>query len=177
MLSLASMADEARIGPRAAESDQGGVASNPPAAYLTLSPDSEPMRLESLCVNCERNVRPKPCHPVARITWLLTSYARWGARNSLGGLPALRPTPTAVWRECPAEHTVTRSWIQPRISLTTSAVYCLFVLQGVTTFMMTRIPFFREVVIMAFECQHCNFRRERPCSQQQMWTFGWTERV
>lgn len=26
--------------------------------------------------------------------------------------------------------------------------------------MMTRIPFFREVVLMAFECQHCGFRRD-----------------
>lgn len=31
--------------------------------------------------------------------------------------------------------------------------------QGITTFMMTKIPFFREVVLMAFECEHCGFRR------------------
>lgn len=30
--------------------------------------------------------------------------------------------------------------------------------QGVTRLLLTRIPFFREVVIMSFECSHCNFR-------------------
>ena len=28
-----------------------------PQSYLALSPDSEPMRLDSLCMNCEENVR------------------------------------------------------------------------------------------------------------------------
>jgi zinc finger protein len=30
--------------------------------------------------------------------------------------------------------------------------------QGTTRLLLTRIPFFREVVIMSFECPHCNFR-------------------
>ena len=30
--------------------------------------------------------------------------------------------------------------------------------QGLTRLLMTRIPHFREVVIMAFECPHCHFR-------------------
>jgi len=51
---------------------------------LVLSPDSEPMRLDSLCVACMKN--------------------------------------------------------------------------GVTTLLMTKIPFFREVVLMSFDCQHCGFR-------------------
>ncbi len=29
---------------------------------------------------------------------------------------------------------------------------------GITNVMMTRIPFFRDIIIMAFECEHCGFR-------------------
>jgi len=29
---------------------------------------------------------------------------------------------------------------------------------GITRLLLTKIPYFREVVIMAFECPHCNFR-------------------
>jgi len=31
--------------------------SNPPTEYITLNPNSEPLRLESLCTNCMKNVR------------------------------------------------------------------------------------------------------------------------
>lgn len=30
--------------------------------------------------------------------------------------------------------------------------------QGVTRLLLTRIPFFRDVILMAFECEHCGFR-------------------
>jgi zinc finger protein len=30
--------------------------------------------------------------------------------------------------------------------------------QGVTKIMMTKIPFFKEIILMAFECPHCAFR-------------------
>jgi ZPR1 zinc finger protein len=30
--------------------------------------------------------------------------------------------------------------------------------QGVTRLLLTRIPFFRDVIIMSFECEHCGFR-------------------
>ena len=48
--------------------------SNPPTEYITLNPNSEPLRLESLCTNCMKNVRrrgrsrrcprltARPCH-------------------------------------------------------------------------------------------------------------------
>ncbi|KAH0612554.1 uncharacterized protein H6S33_008934 [Morchella sextelata] len=46
--------------------------------------------------------------------------------------------------------------------------------QGITRLLLTRIPFFREVVVMSFECSHCHFRnneitsagviQERGCS-------------
>jgi zinc finger protein len=29
---------------------------------------------------------------------------------------------------------------------------------GKTNVLMTRIPFFREVIVMAFNCRHCGFR-------------------
>ena len=29
---------------------------------------------------------------------------------------------------------------------------------GKTNVLMTKIPFFREVILMAFSCQHCGFR-------------------
>ncbi len=29
---------------------------------------------------------------------------------------------------------------------------------GVTKIMMTKIPFFKEIILMAFECPHCAFR-------------------
>lgn len=30
--------------------------------------------------------------------------------------------------------------------------------QGHTNMLLTRVPFFREVIIMAFECEHCGYR-------------------
>ncbi len=39
-------------------------ASHPPTEYITLNPNSEPLRLESLCVNCMKNVRR--CGPASR---------------------------------------------------------------------------------------------------------------
>lgn len=30
--------------------------------------------------------------------------------------------------------------------------------QGITRMMLTRIPFFKDVVVMAFYCPHCHFR-------------------
>ena len=30
--------------------------------------------------------------------------------------------------------------------------------QGITRLLLTRIPFFRDVILMAFECPHCGFR-------------------
>lgn len=42
-------------GDDAAPADAG--ASHPPTEYITLNPNSEPLRLESLCVNCMKNVR------------------------------------------------------------------------------------------------------------------------
>jgi zinc finger protein len=29
---------------------------------------------------------------------------------------------------------------------------------GITKIMMTKIPFFKEIILMAFECPHCAFR-------------------
>ena len=36
---------------------QAPVASHPPTEYITLNPNAEPLRLESLCTNCMKNVR------------------------------------------------------------------------------------------------------------------------
>ncbi len=66
--------------------------------YVTLSPDSEPMRLESLCVSCMKNVR--------RLLQL--------RRNQQRALPEA------------------------------DSQASLAALQGVTTLLMTKIPFFRE---------------------------------
>jgi zinc finger protein len=29
---------------------------------------------------------------------------------------------------------------------------------GITKIMMTKIPFFKEIILMAFECSHCGYR-------------------
>lgn len=68
--------------------------SNPPTEYITLNPNSEPLRLESLCTNCMKNVR-----------------GRAGVRSPCSAPPDRAPAPRA---------------------------------QGVTTMLMTKIPFFRE---------------------------------
>ena len=34
--------------------------------------------------------------------------------------------------------------------------FCIF-LQGTTRLLLTKIPFFREIVLMSFSCPHCNF--------------------
>src|ERR1700712_1125352 len=33
----------------------------------------------------------------------------------------------------------------------------LTVLKGITKLLLTKIPFFREIVIMSFQCEHCGF--------------------
>ncbi len=35
--------------------------------------------------------------------------------------------------------------------------HVLTLLQGETRLLLTRIPFFKEVVIMSFSCSHCGF--------------------
>ena len=37
--------------------DAPQAASHPPTEYITLNPNAEPLRLESLCTNCMKNVR------------------------------------------------------------------------------------------------------------------------
>ncbi len=39
--------------------DANAAPSHPPTEYLTLSANSEPLRLESLCTNCMDNVRQR----------------------------------------------------------------------------------------------------------------------
>ena len=52
----------------------------------------------------------------------------------------------------------------PTLSLNTGDVMCLKSLcvscedEGVTNLLLTRIPFFRDVILMAFECEHCGYR-------------------
>ena len=44
-------------------------ASHPQTEYITLNPNSEPLRLESLCTNCMKNVRGRCGAPrCARLT-------------------------------------------------------------------------------------------------------------
>ena len=41
------------------------AASHPPTEYITLNPNAEPLRLESLCTNCMKNVRGRAEPPAA----------------------------------------------------------------------------------------------------------------
>lgn len=142
---------------------------NPAVEYLTLSPDSEPMRLESLCVNCERNVRSfsEPvdfgvlCSAAACEGNSLPRDLAWAAFAS--------DTLRTLWRSR-RHHNAMHDIMEPEADqniITPAVIHPLLPntlpvrrsRQGTTTFMMTRIPFFREVVLMAFECPHCNFRR------------------
>lgn len=42
------------------------------------------------------------------------------------------------------------------MSLRSLCVACMD--QGVTNMLLTRVPFFRDIIIMAFECEHCGYR-------------------
>jgi len=39
----------------------------------------------------------------------------------------------------------------------TADIYCDF-LQGMTRLLLTMIPYYKEVVLMSFACDHCGFR-------------------
>lgn len=51
--------------------------------------------------------------------------------------------------------------------------------QGTTRLLLTRIPFFREIVIMSFECPHCHFRNSeiQPAGEIQQRGIKFTVRV
>ena len=40
--------------------------------------------------------------------------------------------------------------------------------QGETTLLLTRIPHFKEIVIMAFECPHCHFKNNEVQSAREI---------
>ncbi|KAJ8106187.1 hypothetical protein OPT61_g9706 [Boeremia exigua] len=50
---------------------------------------------------------------------------------------------------------------------------------GTTRLLLTRIPFFREIVIMSFECPHCHFRNSeiQPAGEIQQRGIKYTVRV
>ena len=49
--------------------------------------------------------------------------------------------------------------INPENPVTEVESYCVNCEKtGITKIMMTKIPFFKEIIIMAFECPHCAFR-------------------
>ncbi len=50
------VADAAADGAEEEEEEPQG---NPPTEYITLNPNAEPLRLESLCMNCRENVRAR----------------------------------------------------------------------------------------------------------------------
>jgi zinc finger protein len=52
-------------------------------------------------------------------------------------------------------------------------------LQGTTRLLLTRIPFFREIVIMSFECPHCHLRNSeiQPAGEIQQRGIKFTMRV
>ena len=45
---------------------------------------------------------------------------------------------------------------KPSPDIESMCMYCHK--QGITKFMMTKIPFFKEVMISSFACEHCGFR-------------------
>jgi hypothetical protein len=52
------VADAAADGADEAEAEEEPQG-NPPTEYITLNPNAEPLRLESLCMNCRENVRAR----------------------------------------------------------------------------------------------------------------------
>ena len=65
--------------------------------------------------------------------------------------------------ELPQEDNNTSSQ-PPPLSMVTGDVMALKSLcvscedEGTTNLLLTRIPFFRDVILMAFECEHCGYR-------------------
>lgn len=56
--------------------EEDAPAGNPPTEYITLNPNAEPLRLDSLCTNCMKNVRGGSCAVAAASR--LTRCARAG---------------------------------------------------------------------------------------------------
>lgn len=80
-------------------------------------PEPEATEIESLCVNCMKNVSFQP--PVTlflfprKFLWILAEFLEY---------------------------------------------FCNFSLQGTTRLLLTKIPFYREVILMSFECEDCGYR-------------------
>ena len=47
--------------------------------------------------------------------------------------------------------------IQPQYCRICLRVHGFMPLQGVTKLLLTKIPLFREVILMSFDCPHCNY--------------------
>ena len=58
-------------------------------------------------------------------------------------------------------------------------MYTTDCLQGITRLLLTRIPFFREIVIMSFACPHCHFRNSeiQPAGEIQQRGVKYTARI
>ena len=41
--------------------------------------------------------------------------------------------------------------------MTTTDYFSFVMKQGTTRLLLTRIPFFKEIILMSFECPHCGF--------------------
>ena len=50
----------------------------------------------------------------------------------------------------------------------------LFFLQGITKLLLTKIPFYKEIILMSFECDHCGFKNNEIQSGERIQNKGIT---
>lgn len=110
-----------------------------PALFRPLSAEDgeqQPAEIESLCMNCFRNVRVE------------RGVDGDGRRGALGDEACGRPEPGGVWGWSPAGQG--RAGRAPAPSGSS-------LLQGVTRLLLTRIPFFKEIIVSSFACESCSW--------------------
>uniref|UniRef100_A0A8B9WJ64 Zinc finger protein 259 n=1 Tax=Bos mutus grunniens TaxID=30521 RepID=A0A8B9WJ64_BOSMU len=135
--------------PAAAAAPSAAPARDPGPGHLfrPISAEDEeqqPTEIESLCMNCYRNVR-RGCGRGRLEGW--AEAGRSGGRRSCqagptGDLGARQSLGLSRWG--------VGSFIGTLLN-------CFLLSQGMTRLLLTKIPFFREIIVSSFSCEHCGW--------------------
>lgn len=134
-------------GPPGAAAALSSTPARPPTAGHLFRPisaedeEQQPTEIESLCMNCYCNVRLG--------SWLRAAGGS-GLDDAMWGVSHL-----ARWAQSGTERgSREKCWEREFIDY---FLPCLLVPQGMTRLLLTKIPFFREIIVSSFSCEHCGW--------------------
>ena len=102
------------------------------ALFADVSAESPVTEIESLCMACHEQVRAVPAFrfPCISTRYMLSSRRIWDVLLC---------------------HELLRSVYYNSLHASRFA-------QGTTRMLLTKVPFFRDIILMSFSCPHCNYR-------------------